>query len=159
MLLDQELAELSDTRVLTHIQTLLVDPVPVQREWDYGYDGEKYPCWNVLEHKPSNTGVAYCENGFGPRSPWGLVFLEGDLHLAIGMDCSWYTTFLQAYFESQAACELTIWQVFETDSSGAKKAITDEMDWDETWAHVMSLRASNLESRYDCDTSISYKQE
>jgi hypothetical protein len=61
------------TRLIA-IEPNLGPPNPVMRGWDYGTDDEAYPCWSLLEHKASNTGIAYCESGFGPGSPWGLVF-------------------------------------------------------------------------------------
>jgi hypothetical protein len=67
-LVEDELARLADARVTTHIRSLLIEPTPVLRDWDYGVPGQQYVCWNVLEHHPSNTGVAYCESGFGPRN-------------------------------------------------------------------------------------------
>ena len=48
--------------------------VPLRLEdwpWDYGRDGQTYPCWISFAHKPSNTVVAYCAEGFGPTYPWG----------------------------------------------------------------------------------------
>ena len=159
-LIEAELATLSDSRIAAHIRTLLVMPVPVMRGWDYGRDGEQYPCWTVLEHAASNTGLAYCEHGFGPRSPWGLVFLKGDeSQTSIGMDCSWFTTFLQAFFESMAAKELPIWRVFSTDSAGRTQPISDEGGWDETWSRVLTLRKSDSAHRYDCGNSIPYERE
>ena len=159
-LVESDLGHLSDGRVLAHIRSLLVPATPVLRSWDYGFDGERYPCWTVLEHAASNTGIAYCENGFGPRSPWGLVFLEGnEAQTSIGMDCGWYTTFLQACFESQAVCELPIWRVLKTDTSGKGQFITSEGSWDETWSQVMSLRGSDPASRYDHTHSIVYERE
>jgi hypothetical protein len=119
-LVEAELNLLSDGRVLTHIRSLLVPAKPVLRLWDYGSDGEQFRCWTVLEHPASNTGIAYCENGFGPRSPWGLVHLEGSKdQTSIGMDAGWFTTFLQVYFESQAVSELPIWRVEKTHCAAA----------------------------------------
>jgi hypothetical protein len=51
------------------IRELLVTPHPVERAWDDGSRGEHFVCWTVLEHHPSNTGIAYCLQGFGPSSP------------------------------------------------------------------------------------------
>jgi hypothetical protein len=159
-LIDAELSLLKDIRVVAHIRALLVEPTPVMRDWDYGREGEQFPCWSVLEHSASNTGIAYCENGFGPRSPWGLVSLEShQLARAIGMDCSWYTTFLQAYFESKAATELAIWRVFRTDATGLRQPITNEGEWEKTWSQVMTLRKSDPANRYNCSTSILYERE
>ena len=53
------------------------------RGWDFGEPGQKFPCWIVLDHLPTNTCIAYCENGFGPSYPWGLLFIKGQ-HLSMG---------------------------------------------------------------------------
>lgn len=153
-----ELTQVSDARVTAQVHKLLVEPTITMRRWDYGREGEKYPCWTVLRHPSSNTGIAYSEHGFGPRSPWGLVFLEGDeSRTSIGMDCSWYTTFLQAFFESAAATDLPIWRVFKTDPhTGQVEPLTEEGEWDATWAQVTSLREADPGSRYHCWTSIKY---
>jgi hypothetical protein len=91
-LIERELESLLDARVLAHIRELLAEPEVVFRAWDYGKPGEKYPCWTVLKHAPSETGIAYCEYGFGPRCPWGLVWLEAsEKRGSIGMDSGWYT--------------------------------------------------------------------
>jgi hypothetical protein len=113
-LIERELESLSDARVLTHIRELLVEPEVVFRAWDYSKPGEKYPCWTVFKHAASKTGIAYCEYGFGPRCPWGLVRLEDDeTRGSIGMDSGWFTSLLDAYFDSHAASELPIWAVFK----------------------------------------------
>jgi hypothetical protein len=159
-LVEAELNLLSDGRVLTHIRSLLVPAKPVLRLWDYGSDGEQFRCWTVLEHPASNTGIAYCENGFGPRSPWGLVHLEGSKdQTSIGMDAGWFTTFLQVYFESQAVSELPIWRVEKTDALRRRHFLTCEGGWDETWAQIMSLRESDPANRYGIAHSIQYERE
>ncbi len=129
------------------------------RDWDYGVEGEQYVCWDVLEHHASGTGIAYCESGFGPRSPWGLVWLEHSKNMSIGMDSGWFTTFLQAYFESAAAADLPIWRVFKTDLSGVRFPMTSEGSWEETWKQVMEHRKEDPASCYDCNTSIVYERE
>ena len=100
-LLQEELNRISDTALLTRISELLVKPYPVERAWDYGQVGEKFVCWTVLEHRPSNTAIAYCEKGFGPLSPWGLVSISGE-HMGIGMDSGWFSTFESAIRDSMA---------------------------------------------------------
>ena len=158
-LIDHELAHLSDARVKTHIQGLLVEPKPTLRDWDYGKPNEKYLCWQVLNDNESNFGISYCESGFGPRNPWGLVWLESneDKAISMGMDSSWYPTFLDAYFESSAAA-LPIWRVFKTSPLRAREPITDEGSWDDTWQRVMEYRKGDPAARYDCDHSISYRR-
>jgi hypothetical protein len=159
-LVEAELLELSDARVVSHIQSLLVEPQVILREWDYGTPGEAYPCWSVLAHEKSNTGIAYCEQGFGPRSPWGLVVLSGSSHMSIGMDSGWFETFLQAYFDSAAATELSIWQVFKQEADTYPGiALTDESDWSSTWEKVYRLRVLDPSARYHCSTSIQVRRE
>lgn len=157
-LVEADLGKVGDARVESYIRGLLVEPMPALRDWDYGKPGQQYVCWTVLEHHPSNNSIAYCEDGFGPRSPWGLLFLTGE-HMSIGMDSQWYPTFLQTFFESKAATYLPIWRVFQTDAAGVREAITSEGTWDETWAAVMARRSADPTARYDCDTSITYERE
>jgi len=157
-LVEAELAQLGDARVVAHIRSLLIEPAPILRDWDYGDEGQKYVCWTVLEHQSSNTGIAYCEEGFGPRSPWGLVALMRP-HMSIGMDAAWYTTFLQAFFGSAAATELAVWRVFRTHQSGVRTPITSEGSWDETWKQVMEFRREDPQSTYGCDVSIVFERE
>jgi hypothetical protein len=99
-------AELSrmDSAVAAAVQPFLVAPRLEQREWDYGAEGQTYPCWIVLEHQPSNTGISYCAQGFGPKDPWGLLFLRGP-HLSMGMDSGWFSS-LEDAFRGSMACDL-----------------------------------------------------
>jgi hypothetical protein len=152
--LELELSALSDDRVISHIRSLLVDPKCQLRPWDYGQPGEEFPCWLVLEHQASNSAIAYCEKGFGPTMPWGLLSLTST-HSSMGMDSGWFEHFLDAYFDSQAAPDLPIWRVFQhrgIDYPG--QAVTPEGSWDDTWAEVMRLRGSNDGYRYDCGQSV-----
>lgn len=160
-MIERELAMTSDARVTAHVRALLVEPTITMRRWDYGREGERYACWTVLRHPASNTGIAFCEQGFGPRSPWGLVFLEGDeARTSIGMDCSWYTTFLQTFFESRAASEMPIWRIFKADPvTREMQAISDEGAWDATWAEIARLREADTASQYHCWTSVQYERE
>jgi hypothetical protein len=100
-LVDDQLVRVSSARVAKLIRELLVSPYRVAREWDYGDPGQTYPCWTVLEHPPSSTGIAYCEQGFGPSHPWGLVSLS-DEHTSIGPDFCWYDALEVAFRESMA---------------------------------------------------------
>ena len=100
-LVRKELDHITDPEILNRIRELLVAPHSVERDWDYGHVGERFICWTVLEHPPSNTGIAYCEQGFGPSNPWGLVFLSGE-YMSIGMDCGWFSTLESAMRDSKA---------------------------------------------------------
>ena len=116
--------------------------------------------WAILNDSNSNTGIAYCESGFGPRAPWGLVWLgdSEDKRMSMGMDSGWFSTFLDAYFESFAATELPIWRVFKTGSSGTREPVTDENFWEPTWERVTECRKADPASRYDCGHSITYSR-
>lgn len=100
-LVGQEIARMSQAQLADTIRLLLVPPRLEQRPWDYGTPNQTFPCWIVAEHKPSNTAFAYCESGFGPKCPWGLLFIEGP-HLNIGADYSWYSSLEDAVRESFA---------------------------------------------------------
>jgi hypothetical protein len=95
---EAQLARVADPQAAVLIRSLLVPPRCEHRPWDYGPDTE-YPCRIVLEHAPSGTGVAYCEHGFGPGCPWGLLWIPGE-YLSIGMDSGWYDSLEDAVRES-----------------------------------------------------------
>ena len=155
LLIEKELAMLDDNRVIEHIRRLLIPPCLQTKAWDYGEPGDAYPCWLVLAHQASNTAIAYCEFGFGPKNPWGLLFLEGSEYLSMGMDSGWFRHFLDAYFDSFAATELPVWRVFQQQGSALPRVpITDEDTWDATWAKVERLRKENPSFRYDCSQSV-----
>lgn len=155
-----ELEHVLDARVGAHVHKLLVEPRIVFREWDYGRPGEQYPCWTVLDDiGHSDTSIAYCEFGFGPRRPWGLVSSADDGNGAagsIGMDSSWLSTFLEAFFESPAATALPIWRVFKEQPDRMRTPITDEGIWDATWRRRDEIQAGDPASRYHCGHSISF---
>src|SRR5262249_17538203 len=113
-LIEGELAGVSDARVIQHILGMLVEPHVVFRNWDYGEPGQQYPCWFVLKDAQSSGEIAYCEYGFGPRCPWGLVSsADEEQYRSMGMDSGWFMTFLDAFFESFACVELPIWKVIK----------------------------------------------
>jgi hypothetical protein len=159
VLIDRELNHVTDARVLENIRSLLVEPELELRDWDYGGPGEKYPCWTVLKHLASNTGIAYSESGFGPRSPWGLVWLgEEENRRSMGTDAGWHTCFLDAYFESCAATDLPIWSVFRETSSWPGERLTKEAAWDAAWSDVEKYRKEDPASRYYCHHCIAYER-
>jgi hypothetical protein len=158
-LIERELRCIPDACILSQIRELLAEPELVYRVWDYGKPGEKYPCWTVLKHAASMTGIADCEYGFGPRSPWGLVLIEGnEEHDSIGMDTAWFTSFLDAYFDSFAPTELPIWRVFKETSSWPREPITEEGSWEASWELVEQYRKDDPASRYDVNHSVAYKR-
>lgn len=159
-LIEQDLSTLSDARVIAHLRSLLVSPDPIMRDWDYGVAGQQFLCWTVLAHPTSNTGIAYCERGFGPSTLWGLVTLSGTEQMSIGMDSGWFFSFLDAYFDSFAATDLSIWQVFKQEGDEFPgTALTIESSWDTAWQMVEELRLADPESRYHCSQSIRLRSD
>lgn len=147
-LIEAELAELSDARVLAYVRGLLVEPRVELRDWDYGSPGQQYPCWIVLEDAPTDTAVAYCESGFGPKAPWGLFGLNGEPGQpkpSMGMDSAWMTSFLDVFFDSMAATKLPIWRV---QVHGASVFVSDEMSWQDAWRERDRLQAENPATAY-----------
>ncbi len=96
-----ELSQIVDADLLAAMQPLLVVPRCELRGWDYGALGQEFPCWIILDHPPTNTCIAYCQHGFGPLSPWGLLFIAGQ-YLSMGMDSGWYSRLEDAFRESMA---------------------------------------------------------
>ena len=101
-LVQEQLRLIVDTHVKSKIMKFLVEPYPTERGWDYGRPDETMVCWMVLEHKQSNTGIAYCSTGFGPKNPWGLLFLSGP-YMNMGADYGWYASLEHAFMESFAS--------------------------------------------------------
>jgi hypothetical protein len=92
-LVERELAAAHDPVALAIIRQFRVEPYPVELGWNYGSPDQRYVCWVVLDGLPwnSNVGVVYCNEGFGPIRPWGLVFLRGP-HPSMGQADNWYPT-------------------------------------------------------------------
>jgi len=85
-----EIAAVSQGELIDAMRQCLVPPRLEQREWDYSKESTRHPCWIVLEHRGSNTCIAYCEQGFGPNEPWGLLSISGN-DASMGMDDRWYS--------------------------------------------------------------------
>src|SRR5688572_28192370 len=89
-----ELSRIADPNLVTEIRSLLVEPRCEIREWDYcgapWNDGENgYPRW-IIARRDNHVVFAYCEHGFGPRSPWGI--LSANPSGTMGPDYCWYPT-------------------------------------------------------------------
>lgn len=56
--------------------TYEVEPTVVVREWDYGAEGEAYPCWAVLDHVRSNTGIANLALAQVPLGGWSTSLVR-----------------------------------------------------------------------------------
>ena len=96
-----EIARISQPELASRISELLIAVRCEPREWDYGEAGQTFPCWIVAEHPDSNTAFAYCELGFGPSYPWGLLTIQGQ-HMSMGMDSGWFVSLEEAFRDSFA---------------------------------------------------------
>ena len=92
---DAEIAAMRNRSVADEISSLLVEPRLEQRDWEYGAEHQKLPCWIVLESSSSDVCIAFSEKGFGPERPWGLVFASSKKGL--GMDSAWHRTLEEAF--------------------------------------------------------------
>jgi hypothetical protein len=99
--IEAEIARIAQPELVDCIRGYIVPLRRELREWDYGSPGLSYPCWIFAEHPESNTAFAYCEQGFGPSDPWGLLSIRGDF-LSIGMDSGWFATLESAFRDSMA---------------------------------------------------------
>jgi len=104
-LVEAELRRVSAPEVVALIRRLLVAPRCELRPWVYGTPNTKYACWIVAEHSLSQTAIAYCDQGFGPRAPWGLLSISG-VHMHMGDDSGWFSSLEEAVRDSFAAKDL-----------------------------------------------------
>jgi hypothetical protein len=155
--LDDDLRNLRDPRVRASIQACRVPtPTPIRLGWDYGKPGDTFDGWLVFEDPSERTGIVYCDAGFGPKTPWGLI-ITGESCPSMGMDSGWFRRFVQAYFDSFSATDLPIWRVVRrTKVDRSPEFITGELSWDEAWKIVMRLREEDPEHLYDTEHSITY---
>ncbi|ASE40148.1 hypothetical protein [Brevundimonas vesicularis] len=100
-----ELSVLTEDSVKLAVLNGLVDPRPITLDWEYGTPDQQFEGWVVFDHEAqSDTLIVYCEHGFGPLSPWGLVFAtprQGSR--SMGMDSGWFRSFMEAFWDSHAA--------------------------------------------------------
>jgi hypothetical protein len=156
-LIRDDMRTLHDARVVVHVTSLRVTP-PRQLllAWAYGAAGEAFDGFLVLDHPRSGTAIAYCHEGFGPATPWGLVCTKRESLPSMGMSEGWFPRFLDAYFESMASTDLDIWRVRERKDGQDHTWVSGELSWDEAWKRVMALRESAPDCRYDCQHAIIY---
>lgn len=140
-IVNNELKTLTDDRVRTHINSLLVTPprrIKVGRPKFSGV--QLLEGFLILNHPKSGLGIGYCREAFGPERAWGLEDTKGELFWAGISDC-WFPRLLDAYFDSPAATELPIWRVREWQSDYMGAWLSEELSWDEAWARTTELRA------------------
>lgn len=103
-LVSEEMTKISDEKLKRALNDYLMAPRACLLDWDYGhihteFPEPRYPSFIVAEFPESGTGIAYSEYGFGPRYPWGLIWLK---QLRYGMDSGWFASLEAAFRESMA---------------------------------------------------------
>ncbi len=87
-LVRDELARVGDPNRRSALEALLQSPARLSLAWDYGKEGERFDCWQVGCSPERGVLLVYCERGFGPAFPWGVVFGEEG---SMGMDSQWHS--------------------------------------------------------------------
>jgi hypothetical protein len=126
-LVERELASITDRVVIEGLRAHLVPPSLHFRNWDYGKPGERYPCWSIASDPSTDTGIVYSEHGFGPRNPWGLVFLSEPF---LGEDSGWFTDLVSAFLDSLFAAHLPIWNVVERAPGSPPHIVISDLNCD-----------------------------
>ena len=86
-LVAKELEAAPDTTCRARLTSLLVEPRFQALSWEYGALDATRLCCVVAEVGDGDRALVYCEDGFGPHDPWGIVSLsEGSM----GSDDQWY---------------------------------------------------------------------
>jgi hypothetical protein len=91
-LVSEEISRIADSQLAAEIRNRLVPPRREVRKWDYcgppwNAGEEEYPCW-IVARRDEFVVFAYCEYGFGPESPWGI--LSSNPSGSMGPDYCWY---------------------------------------------------------------------
>ena len=101
VLVAEQMAMIGDAARREALRALLLpEPRLEERAWDYGAPGERYPYWVVAEAPERGTILVYCEQGFGPEFPWGVLSTGGPEHSTLGMDAQWNWYLEEAFVRS-----------------------------------------------------------
>lgn len=96
-LVASQMALIKDRGTRDALLSCLVEPRLQVLQWPYGGEMESYRCWVIAELTPAGAAIGYSEQGFGPRTPWGLIWLDD---ANPGQDSGWFTTLHEAYLDS-----------------------------------------------------------
>jgi hypothetical protein len=131
----REVESIVDLTVREALSQRLIEPELHLRDWDYGAQGERYPCWTVAKDPPSDSAIVYSMHGHGPSNPWGLVALSNSW---FGMDSGWFLRLEDAFLESSMTSALRIWDVVAPDGT----VVLNSVSHDEAFAHRAAIDAS-----------------
>ena len=135
-LVESHMEHITDSVVYDALKSLLVEPFLQERKWDY--DDITYTCWVVADDPKSDTRYAYCEEGFGPVIPWGILSISGH---EMGMDSSWFQSLERAFYDSCASAPLPIWNVVKRSTNDAERIVATSLTADDADVLLNKLNA------------------
>jgi hypothetical protein len=138
-IVETELTKLSSPEIADAIRPLLVPPKHHLRLFEYSPTHERFECWTILEHPPSDTGIAFSNFGFGPKLPWGLIGLSPG-HDHYGMDSGWFTSLEDAFCDTWASDNLRIWNLIEEHADGKINVLASRLTGSEAMARLAPLQ-------------------
>jgi hypothetical protein len=137
-----ELTSIADSVVRDALRARLVLPQRHLRNWDYGPEGQQFPCWTIALDHVSDTAIVYSQYGFGPDSPWGLVSISD---LWFGMDAGWFLRLEDAFVESYLASDLPIWNVVQQDDGLTTEVVASSLTMDDAFRRRDAVQATKAE--------------
>lgn len=141
----RELSAIADSVVREALRSRIRPPDEHVRGWEWGAPGEAYPCWTVVSDPVTDTAIVYSEHGFGPATPWGLVFISRPWS---GMDSAWFMRLEDAFVESFMGAGLPIWDVAVEDAPGTFRRLAASLTTAEAFAMRDDLAARDPGARY-----------
>ena len=141
-IVQDQMMQIKDPLVKSALEKILIEPSRHIREWDYGTNGEEFECWTIAVDHSTDTSFIYCEYGFGPEFPWGLV---SSSVLYFGMDSGWFSKLEDCFLESWTAAELPIWFIERKFESGKSEIIAENLTSDEAYLIIDNRTKENKE--------------
>jgi hypothetical protein len=129
-IVNTEMERIKDPVIYSALKSLLVFPIAHLRAWEWDSLQKEYQCWTVMEDKDSATGIVYSDFGFGPKKPWGLVFLS---ELNFGMNTGWFSNLEDTFCDSFTASSLPVWNVVKNNSDNTIETIAVSLSLDDAF--------------------------
>jgi hypothetical protein len=96
-LVADQVSRIRDVSRREALEAVLIEPDLQFRDWSYGEQPQEYPCWVIARVRQRPTVLLYCEHGFGPSYPWGILHAED---CSLGTDGQWHQSLDDAFLNS-----------------------------------------------------------
>jgi hypothetical protein len=137
----------------SHLRSYEVNPHQIFLEREVNPDAT-IECWIAFKKAAHDIGIAYSEQGHGPKNPWGLVWLSGKRASQLGADYEWFASLGEAFLDSGMADDLMIWCVYrQSDASSPLIEVSEPSDNASSWKKLAELKALDTKSRFHCKPS------